>query len=307
MRKDIKRKRDLWSQIHLNCYPVIYSYIYRITFKYTSNSNKDDAQEIYHNTFILFIEKFDQLWGNKGMEEMESYKSWLLVSARYKVMEYYRKSANIQIDNNNEGMQFIHAPSSMDLSLSVEGLIILNNAINKVFKDKNVDVKSRIIFELVYFFNFSYRNIATLMGLTRSKVTSRFGKIRDQLRIELKKEGISEPGELLGNSSITTTNIYHKVNMEILFFENIDGFINLEHIDKTLFILVNVLQVGFNKIAELFEVGVEDVKARYWIIRGMIIDSLKDNGMDKTDIFFDQMDDYGNIAQQYEKKEFIMK
>lgn len=164
-------------------YNLYYTYVLNIIIRKTDT--REDAEDICHEVFISFYNKFD---------EIENPKSWLYNAVKYVFSNYYRKKSNIQKGDSN--IDDVLNDSSLQFTNGFRDTrIILQEVINS--DDVYEDEKERILFQLLAVNNFSKVQAAKQLGLTRSQVDYKYDKISKKIVDSLKKKGISEIDELL--------------------------------------------------------------------------------------------------------------
>lgn len=169
------KKRDKFSELHNEYYPLCFSVVYSKT------GNREDTYDICQELFIKFYNKLD---------EINNYKKWLYGAMRLTILEYYRAKGDESVDIgdlNDVGLNFVNGFR--------ESRIIIAEAFDSINHfDK---VNDRTLFELIGVHNYSYSEAAKHMGLTKRKVEYRYTKMVEMIIDHLKDSGISDIEDLL--------------------------------------------------------------------------------------------------------------
>ncbi|MBN1498801.1 MAG: sigma-70 family RNA polymerase sigma factor [Spirochaetes bacterium] len=174
----MNRKQALkFTEIYDKYYILVYSTVY------TKVSNEADANDISQEVFIRMYNK---------MDEIEDYKKWLYGTLKLVVFEYYRskkKNESTDIDEifNDVALTFVNGMR--------ESRIIIESAFKQL--EGMLTEEEQMVFELVAFFNYSYKETAVHTGLTKRKVEYRYRNIVSKVMDILKKQGINSLEELL--------------------------------------------------------------------------------------------------------------
>lgn len=170
--KQNKLFREVYSAYYAGIFSVIYSRV----------KVREDAEDICHELFITMYNKLD---------EIIEPKKWLLGSARYVILNYYRKK-KMSVDNIDiEDLENI-LPARTAAS---ETEIILREALEN--NDNYHNEKERALFELVAINRFSYDQAGKQLGLTKRQVQYTYEKVSARIMDYLKKHGISQIGDIL--------------------------------------------------------------------------------------------------------------
>ncbi len=141
--------------------------------------NADDARDICQEVFTIFYEKFDTI---------NNIRTWLYGTLKNVVYRYYSsKKQNVDIDElfDSIGLSFTNGFK--------ETRILINEAIAQI----ECGEEERIMLDLIARHNFSYVNVAKVLGLTRRKVEYKYGQLIKEILDYLKKKGITDIAELL--------------------------------------------------------------------------------------------------------------
>jgi len=171
--KKSKKNLDIFTETYMKYYPQILSLI---VFKV---NNTEDARDLCQEVFIIFYEKCDSI---------QNIRSWLYGTMKNVVYRYYTaKDQHVDIDElfNSQGLAFTNGFR--------ETRIIINEAMDQI--DCNDD--ERIIIDLIAKHNFSYNNVAKILGMTKRQVEYKYTQLAKGILAYLKKKGITGIEELL--------------------------------------------------------------------------------------------------------------
>jgi RNA polymerase sigma factor (sigma-70 family) len=168
---------DKKTQLFTDHYNAYYTLIFCTVQSHVNNIDlvKDICQEV----FIRFYEKF---------EEVENPKNWLYGTMRLVTLEFLRK-------NNIDSIDTISSETclaSMDRETDTERFI--NEAIHAAIAG---DEESRILFDLIAVYNFSYKAAAERLGITEHQSRYKYNIIVKKVLLYFKNKGISSLEELL--------------------------------------------------------------------------------------------------------------
>jgi RNA polymerase sigma factor (sigma-70 family) len=141
--------------------------------------NVDDARDICQEVFIILYEKFDGI---------RNVRAWLYGTLKNVVYRYYTaRKQHVDIDDmfNSMGLSFTN------------GFRDTRIMINEAIEELECDGEERIILDLIARYNFSYVNVAKILGLTRRQVEYKYGQLVRGIMDHLKKNGITDISELL--------------------------------------------------------------------------------------------------------------
>jgi len=169
-----ERKKEAISLVYDNYSPALYGLIVRIV------NTRENAEEVLQNVLLKVWNNSDSYDASKGR-----LYTWLVNIARNSAIDYTRsakfkaeKKSNpfdINVYNNNEA--YVSDEKSKDPGLE------------KVIT--NLDVKYQKIIELVYFKQFTQREIVDELNIP-------LGTVKSRLRIALRELRSSLSGEVLG-------------------------------------------------------------------------------------------------------------
>jgi RNA polymerase sigma factor (sigma-70 family) len=173
----MSKKRDGFTAAYNQYYTITYNAVY------VKVCNADDAEDICQEVFIRFYNK---------MEEVRDVRKWLYGTLKLVVLEYYRKkngdqSLNIDDVFNDISLTFVNGFR--------DSRIMINEAIESV--QSQLDDDERMVFELVAFYNYTYKETSQHMGITMRKVEYRYCRTVEKIADYLKNKGIKDIGELL--------------------------------------------------------------------------------------------------------------
>ena len=171
--KGSARKLSIFTEAYMAYYPQIFNSILARV------GDVDDARDICQEVFIILYEKFDSV---------NNVRSWLYGTLKNVVYRYYA-AKNRNIDNIDElfdsaGLAFTNGFR--------DTRIIINEAIERI----GCSDDERIILDLIARHNFSYANVAKILGLTR-QVQYKYGQLVNCILTCLKEKGIIDIAELL--------------------------------------------------------------------------------------------------------------
>jgi RNA polymerase sigma-70 factor (ECF subfamily) len=171
-----KEKRALFTRVYSDNYPRVFSAVYiRV-------GNQDDAKDICQEVFYRLYQRFD---------EVENMPGWLFKALKLVVLEYYRRKGkdveNIDDVLNDIGMTFVN--------VFRDARIIIKEAIDNM--GHFLDDKEKIIFDLIAVHNFSYREAARELGITRRQVEYRYTQMAGRILAYLRTRGIQNLEDLL--------------------------------------------------------------------------------------------------------------
>lgn len=171
-----KDKRKVFTEIYSVNYPIVFSAVY------VRVGNRDDAKDIAQEVFIRLYQKF---------EEVENIPRWLFSALKLVVLEYYRRKGrnDVNVDDalNDVAMTFVNGFR--------DTRIVIKEAIENM--GNFIDENEKAIFDLVAVHNFSYRETARELGITRRQVEYRYTQMVERIVKYLAAKGIQSLEELL--------------------------------------------------------------------------------------------------------------
>ncbi len=172
----VKDKKNIneYTEAYINYYPLVFSVVY------SKIGNKDDANDICQDIFIIFYEKYD---------EVENVRKWLLGTMRNIVLKFFqnKKQGTVSIDDIFEDISLAYVNGFRDTR------IMLNEAFENIESSEN----EKIMLDLIATHNFTYNNVAKLLGMTKRQVDYQYNVLVKRVIDYLKKKGIMDIGELL--------------------------------------------------------------------------------------------------------------
>jgi RNA polymerase sigma factor (sigma-70 family) len=167
-------KKERFMKAYLDYYPLVYGTLY------TRVANRDDADDLCQEVFIIFYNK---------IEEIENGRKWLMGTMKNVVLKYYRdkKADAVDIDSlfDDMGMTFINGFKDTRL------------IIKQSMEEIETDDEERQILDLVAIHNYNYSEVAGFLGLSRRQVQYRYIKTIEKIMAQLKKKGIQNIEDLL--------------------------------------------------------------------------------------------------------------
>jgi len=172
----ISNRVKKFTEIYSDFYSVVYNGIY------AKIRNEDLSGDLAQEVFTRFYEK---------MDEVENPRNWLFGTMRFVLLEHYRKNSveHVDIDDifYDENIQYVNGFR--------ETRMILQDAIDAPENYK--DERDRIIYELIAIKNYTYEEVAGVMGLTKRQVNYRYRTAVERIVDYLKKKGVNNLEELL--------------------------------------------------------------------------------------------------------------
>lgn len=134
------------------------------------NCTKEDIEECVSDVFVDVWRKIEDFDIRKG-----SFKTWVLILAKYKALQYKRNQKNINIVDIEE-YQVI---SQFDIEQELIDKETQKEIINIINSWNDIDKK---IFIRRYFFDDSISSLMDMFGLTRSAIDNRLLRCRKRLK-----------------------------------------------------------------------------------------------------------------------------
>jgi len=147
--------------------------------------NQDDALEVVQSS----IEKGLNHPGAPALDHHE-FKPWLFTVVRNKSIDILRRQKNLPHVEHEE--YHTHSPKSSEPDRSLEQLQ-LKETIEQALEQLNMQQKEIIL--LRDYHNFSYTDIAKILGIAKGSVMSRLHRSRMALREILINKGVSLGGQ----------------------------------------------------------------------------------------------------------------
>jgi RNA polymerase sigma factor (sigma-70 family) len=154
-------------------YPVIYGSVL------TRVGNRDDADDICQEIFLVYYDKFDTI---------ENRRSWLFGTMKNVLYNHYRKSSkNITVTDDFDDMGMTFTNGFRDTR------IVIGEAIENI----ECTEEERILLDMVATFNFSYARVGEVLGWSRRQVEYRYATLVKRIQDYLTRKGIKDIAELL--------------------------------------------------------------------------------------------------------------
>lgn len=167
---------NAYTQAYSDYYPVAYAVIYGKV------RNADTANDLCQELFTRFYEKF---------AEIDNYRRWIYSAIRFVLLEHYRSrnadSAEIESLVNDARMSFVNGFR--------DSRIMIEEALDDI--GNFGDEKGKLLFDMIAFYNYTYDETASHMGLTKRQVRYQYGLIVDRLMDHFRKKGIKGLEDLL--------------------------------------------------------------------------------------------------------------
>jgi len=168
------KKRDEFTDAYMDYYPLVFGAIY------SKVGNKEEAEDICQEVFIIFFDKYD---------EIENKRRWLYGTLKNVVLRYYqrKKDDHLDIDDifNDVSLTFVNGFR--------DSRLIIEEAIEKI----DCTEEDRLVLDMIAYNNFTYGHVAETLGVTRRQIEYRYGKIVKKITDYLKEKGIKDMEELL--------------------------------------------------------------------------------------------------------------
>lgn len=172
----MSKNRDHFSEAYHQYYTLVFNAVY------LKVNDLDDTEDICQEVFIRFYRK---------MNEVENVRQWLYGTLKLVVMEYYRKrtSTNVNIDDvfNDLALTFVNGMKETRMIIS-DTLEQLQNILSD---------DERVVFDLIAFYNYTYKETAKQTGMTMRMVEYRYTRTVARILDFLKIKGIKDLEELL--------------------------------------------------------------------------------------------------------------
>jgi RNA polymerase sigma factor (sigma-70 family) len=166
--------KDVYIDAYLDFYPVIYSAVY------ASISNKDDADDICQEIFLIFYDKFGTI---------QNRRTWLQVTMKNVLRNYYRKKKSSKSDS----VEDMDTTGVVYLNGFRDTRILLQEAIDNI---QCTDTERNIL-DMIAVHRFTQEKTADLLGMSRRQVRYRMETVSKRIINYLKQKGINDIGELL--------------------------------------------------------------------------------------------------------------
>jgi len=154
-----------------------------INFQYRFTGNRYEAEDLAQETFIKAYKKLHTL------KEPGKLKSWLYHIARNTAVDFFRKNKNraIPVDHDvlaslakEEGPNYEQVIEQNNYSKEIRGCVDLLKA------------EEKTLINLLYFHDFSYKQISTMLNINQNTLKSRLRRARISLFDIIKDKGLAE-------------------------------------------------------------------------------------------------------------------
>ncbi len=167
-------KKNEFIDAYLDYYSLVFSSIY------TKLGSREDAEDICQEVFVRYYEK---------IESVTNTRRWLLSTAKNVLFNYYKKMKPDYVSDPEEldDVGFTFANGFRDTR------IIIKETLDTITDDE-IDL---MIVDLIAVHNFTYSEVAKIIGLTRRQIEYRYSQLVKKIIDRLKFKGIESIEELL--------------------------------------------------------------------------------------------------------------
>jgi RNA polymerase sigma factor (sigma-70 family) len=181
--KNEEQKKTLSEIKFTNAYRNYFSLVY---FQFLSKTgNSAISEEMSQEVFAIFKKK------QKNIPD-EKIKKWLFACIRNSLNNYYRKAETSKTFENVE--DYYDTSYLSFVNGFQDARIILDECYNSI---KYKTILEENIYELIAYYDFSYRRAAKALKISEYKVRTTYKKITNQLLEKLKEKGINKIEDLL--------------------------------------------------------------------------------------------------------------
>ncbi len=168
-------------------YTDIYNSYYAMIFNiaYGKTGSVIEAEDISQEVFIRYYEKFSKI---------REARKWLFGTLRLVLLEHFRKKEKKACHEINDEL-FFNKINTSPLHGVKDIKLIIKDALESLGSSQ--DPLEKVIFDLIAVYNYSYRNVASQLGLSRKKVRYRYNKMARELIDYFNKQGIRSLEELV--------------------------------------------------------------------------------------------------------------
>lgn len=153
-------------------YDEIYVYVFRQT------SEKHIAMDLTQNIFIAMLRSIVNYDGKQA-----SFRTWLYRIATNKIIDYYRSQAKEK--THVLSIEEIDIPDEIEFTRQLEIKALLSKLKKYI---NSLEMTLQQIFRLKFFGDYTFSQIADLLGLPESTVKSKYYRLLKLLREEFKDE-----------------------------------------------------------------------------------------------------------------------
>lgn len=154
---------------------VVYTFVYRII---GNTGSKEDIEECVSDVFVEVWNNVNDFDSTRG-----SFKTWILIKAKYKALDYRRKLKKI-IDFNeyNKDIDKIKSIENIeDIIVNKEKCEVVLQALNELNeKDKEIFIRRYFLYEKI-------ENMTKKLNLSRKAIDNRLYRGRKKLKESLKE------------------------------------------------------------------------------------------------------------------------
>jgi RNA polymerase sigma factor (sigma-70 family) len=174
----IPDKRKEFRDSYTRYYPLVFSVLY------SKLNKREDTEDICQEVFIKYYNNF---------ETIENARNWLLTALRFEINNYYRKKTNredtVDIDDINDSINVAFENGFRD------SRIILHEAIENM--ENFNDEKEKVLFDLIALYDFTYKEAAKYLGMTKSQAEYKYTVIEKRIVSYLQSKNIKGIDDLL--------------------------------------------------------------------------------------------------------------
>ena len=152
----------------------IYVYVYRQT------SDKHITMDLTQNIFIAMLRSVVNYDAKQA-----NFRTWLYRIATNKIIDYYRSQTKEKTHVLSLSIEEIDIPDETEFTRQLEIKALLSKVQNYV---NSLEITLQQIFRLKFFGDYTFSQIAALLGLPESTVKSKYYRLLKLLREEFKDE-----------------------------------------------------------------------------------------------------------------------
>jgi RNA polymerase sigma factor (sigma-70 family) len=168
----IAGNREAADELIRKYFDDIYVYVYRQT------SDKHTAMNLTQNIFVAVLQSIASYNAKKA-----SFRTWLYRIATNKIIDFFRSQATEKKHVLSiEGMDI---PDEVEFTRQIEIKALLSNVQTYV---NSLEMNLQQIFRLKFYGEYTFGQIATLLGMPESTVKSKYYRLLKLLREEFKDE-----------------------------------------------------------------------------------------------------------------------
>ena len=154
-----------------------------INFHYRFTGNRYEAEDLAQETFIKTYKKLDTL------KDPSKLKSWIFHIARNTAVDFFRKHKNRAIPVDHEVLASLAVAESPNYEELIE-----QNSLSRELKEcvSLLGEEEKILINLLYYHDFSYKQIGKMLGINQNTLKSRLRRARMSLLDIIKSKGLVE-------------------------------------------------------------------------------------------------------------------